>query len=112
LRDVRGTLAELAALAPDAGDDYLRVFVDAAGPVPGLAEEVRKLLPNAVHVHLAAAVNEEPVPERLLEGRDPADVYAAYFRERYRAEAAPELVGLFRELYALAGRGLVPEDGS
>jgi exonuclease SbcD len=113
LRDVRGTLAELAAFAPEAGDDYLRVWVDAPGPVPGLAEEVRKLLPNAVHVALAPSVAlEEPAPDRLLEGRDPADVYATYYREKYRAEAPLELVGLFRELYALAGRGPAPEDGS
>jgi exonuclease SbcD len=107
LRDVRGTLAELAELAPAAGDDYLRVFVDAPEPIPGLAEEVRKLLPHAVHVHLAPKAEDVAtvVPERLLEGRDPAEVYAVYHKRKHGGEPAPELLGLFRELHALASRG-------
>ena len=105
LRDVRGTFAELAAFAPEAGDDYLRVQVDAPGPVPGLAEEVRKLLPNAVHVLLSRPEEEVAAPERLLEGRDPSELYAAYYQKKHGAAPAPELLGLFRELHALAVRG-------
>ena len=105
LRDVRGTFAELAAFAPEAGDDYLRVLVDAPGPVPGLAEEVRKLLPNAVHVLLSRPEDEVAAPERLLEGRDPSELYAAYYQKKHGAAPAPELLGLFRELHALAVRG-------
>jgi exonuclease SbcD len=110
LRDVRGTLAELAAFAPDAGDDYLRVQVDAPGPVPGLAEEVRKLLPNAVHVLLSRPEEEVAAPERLLEGRDPSELYAAYYQKKHAATPAPELLNLFRELHALAARGGSAED--
>jgi DNA repair protein SbcD/Mre11 len=109
LRDLRGTLAALEeAAASIPADDYVRVFVDAAGPVPGLAEEVRKFLPNAVDVRLIEQ-GEEPAadstPERLAAGRDPADVYAAYHRAKHRADPQPELLGLFRELHHEAGRG-------
>lgn len=102
LRDVRGTLDELAALAPDCADDHLRVFVTVDRPVPGLADDVRKLLPNAVQVHLDTGPMEDEGGDRrlgrLAPGLDPAELYAGYCRRRRNAEPSPDLVALFREL--------------
>ena len=50
LRDVAGTLEELREMADGLGDAFLRVTVKAAVPVPGLAEQVKELLPNALDV--------------------------------------------------------------
>jgi exonuclease SbcD len=49
LRDLRGTLAEIEALAPTCGEDHLRVFVSIEEPVPGIADQVR--LPERRQVH-------------------------------------------------------------
>ena len=114
LRDLRGTLAELQeASASISPDEYVRVFVDAAGPVPGLADEVRKFLPNAIDVRLAEQDVEpaaESGPERLAAGRDPADVYAAYHRAKRKGEPQPDLLRLFRELHHVAARGPAGDD--
>jgi exonuclease SbcD len=50
LREVTGTLEQLKSQAVDFGDDYLRVFVEIAQPMAGLADQVRAFLPNAVQV--------------------------------------------------------------
>src|SRR5919197_6476198 len=52
LLDVEGTLDEVLAKGANLADAYLRVFVDTDGPVPGIAEQVRDALPNAVDVSL------------------------------------------------------------
>jgi DNA repair protein SbcD/Mre11 len=75
LRTVRGTYPELEAVAGEVGDAFLRVFVREA-PRPGLADDVRALLPNAVHVRIAGDL------EHAMEGDDAEHV-------RARANAAP-----------------------
>lgn len=104
LREVRGTLAELTALAPSLGDDYLRVVVTAATPIPGLAEDVRKLLPNAVQVQLEthAPAVDDTTPARADKGLGPAELYADYHQRRHGQAPSPELLALFRELYGAA----------
>jgi len=52
LLDVRGTLDQVLARADDVHDAYLRVFVSVDAPVPGIADRVREVLPNALDVHL------------------------------------------------------------
>lgn len=108
LRTVRGTLEELTVAAPTFGDDYLRVVVRAAGPAPGIASEVRKLLPNTIQVELEAREPAEVAAPaaRLGAGLDPAELYAGYHRGARGAEPAPELLALFRELMTqAAGEG-------
>ncbi|HEY2206839.1 MAG TPA: exonuclease subunit SbcD [Pseudonocardia sp.] len=51
LRTLRGTVAELAALAPTVGADYLRVWVREQARA-GLRDEVLELLPNALEVRI------------------------------------------------------------
>jgi len=106
LREVRGTLAELAALGPAVGDDHLRVIVTAAEPIPGLADEVRRILPNAVQVQLemsaAALGDDNGSTPRADRGLGPGELYSDYHRNRHGREPAPELLALFRELYGAA----------
>jgi exonuclease SbcD len=104
LRDVRGTLADLTALAPSLGDDYLRVVVTAATPIAGLAEEVRRLLPNAVQVQLEtnASRSEGATPTRTEQGLGPSELYSDFHARRHGQPPSPELLALFRELYGAA----------
>jgi exonuclease SbcD len=82
LRRVKATLDELERLAPELGDDYLRVEVSAA-PTPGLADRVREILPNAVDVVIAGRPREteERQPKRNL-GRSPHELFGEYLKER------------------------------
>jgi DNA repair protein SbcD/Mre11 len=100
LRDVEGTLAELQAMAPDVGDDFLRVRVRADGPMPGIADQVRDALPNAIDVSVAykREVPEEPAVSRLQQLR-PAELFGDFFRQKNGAPPAPELMQLFESVY-------------
>lgn len=100
LRTVRGTLADLQILAGTAGDDYLRVMVREQASI-GLADEVRRLLPNAVDVIIDA--DEERGPEARgirREGRSPHDLFVEFLDERN--ERDDRLVALFDELCEVA----------
>ncbi|HEU5160232.1 MAG TPA: exonuclease SbcCD subunit D [Streptosporangiaceae bacterium] len=85
LRTVRGSLDELAALAPDLEGVWLRVVV-AEPPRPGLAEAVRELLPDALSID---------IDERFR----PARRHAAAVRH----DRGPR--GLFRDYLAASGHG-------
>lgn len=100
LRDVHGTLAELEASASTFGDDYLRVFLRVERAVPGLADEVRKLLPNTIQVHLesGAALDAGPARDRLTPGLDRIELFARYYRTKHTVEPEEKLLALFREL--------------
>jgi DNA repair protein SbcD/Mre11 len=97
LRTLRGTLADIVAAADDAGDDHMRVILDEPAR-PGLADEVRSRLPNAVEVVLAAGdcadTPRSSDPDRLR--RTPHDLLAQYLAEHDANDA--RLVGLFDEL--------------
>ncbi len=96
LRTLRGTFADLRALAGQVGDDWLRVEVDEPARA-GLAEEVRELFPNAVQVSArpAEAAEGGPRPTRL--GRSPDELFAEYLAEQDVED--PRLLDLFRELH-------------
>lgn len=104
LRTLEGTLEELRALAPGAGDDLLRVVVTEARRA-GLAEEVRELLPNALEVRLAVSEEEQPAtPERS--GRSPHELFSAYLSETGVADERVE--HLFAQLLDEEVQGGVP----
>jgi exonuclease SbcD len=96
LRDVAGTLAALAAMGDELGDDYLRVTVE--GEVPsGVAERVREILPNAVHVQVRRPERPDSTP--APDTQSPDLLFAAFYRNQ-RGEEPPEaLQKLFLELY-------------
>jgi exonuclease SbcD len=102
LRDVAGTLDELRALLPEVGNEFLRVTVKADGPVPGLAEQVKGLLPNALEVTVDHP--REGGASTLERGKGrvelaPAQLFATYYERRHQAPPPPELQKLFDALH-------------
>ncbi|MFI6762231.1 exonuclease SbcCD subunit D [Micromonospora sp. NPDC050417] len=100
LRTVRGTLAELAELAPPEG--WLRVYVRET-PRAGLREEVQALLPRALEVRvdpelLAAASRTRAAPRA---GRSPRELFGDYLDGR--EPEADDVRDLFDELYEEVG---------
>jgi DNA repair protein SbcD/Mre11 len=99
LVDVDGGLDEVLAKGAALPDAYLRVFVATEGPVPGIAEGIRKALPNAVDVHLTY---ERTDPDRLgppLSSLEPRDQFASYFRRAHGVDQVPQdLMGAFDEV--------------
>jgi exonuclease SbcD len=97
LRDIVGSLEELQGQSQEYGDDFLRVTVKTAGPVPGIADRVREILPNALDIRIdyprsqTAARSRKQMPPEAL------------FQEFYHLQhgvAAPEaLITAFRDLY-------------
>jgi exonuclease SbcD len=97
LLDVAGTLGELRELEVDA-EAYLRVIVKCDGPTPGLADEVREVLPNALEVRLdyeRAPGEREPGELRRLSSHD---LFGRYYETRHGAPADERLMKLFDEL--------------
>jgi exonuclease SbcD len=106
LRDVSGTLEELRRMAPGLGEAHLRVRVKAPGPLPGLAAQVREILPSALDVsvdHPRLAPPREGGEMRRT-GLEPAELFRSYYRRRHQADSPPELVRLFEAIYEEARR--------
>lgn len=96
LRRVRATMERLVEVAAEAGNDYLRVEVDAV-PAPGLADRVREILPNAIDVQIAPRDRdgtESAGPGRI--GRSPRELFGEYLEER--GEDDERVRALFDEL--------------
>jgi exonuclease SbcD len=101
LRTVRGTIAELAALAelPEAGEAWLRVYVREA-PRAGLREEVQAMLPRALEVRIdPAMLPDGPAdrPRAARAGRSPAALFTEYLDQRGHSDEAT--LALFHRLY-------------
>lgn len=93
------TLDEIAALAVEVGDAYLKVFVKVDRPLPGLAEQVRELLPNAVDI-VVERTDEKPQDDgRELERLTAPELFATYYRDHHQSEPRPELLALFNRLH-------------
>ncbi|MCB9466482.1 MAG: exonuclease SbcCD subunit D C-terminal domain-containing protein [Candidatus Eisenbacteria bacterium] len=96
LRTLRGTLAALEAMVDDVGDDYLRVEVDEPYR-PGLADEVRELLPHAVDVRIKSSSTEpRPVTDLNLTQQSPEKLFAEFLAERKKSN--DDLGRVFHEL--------------
>jgi DNA repair protein SbcD/Mre11 len=90
LLDVEGTLDEVLAKGAKLGQAYLRVLVDTDGPVPGIAEQIRDALPNAVDVTLRYERQEDLREETPLSSLQPRDQFISYFRREHGVEDPPE----------------------
>ena len=98
LRDVTGTLAQLTAEAAEYGDDLLRVTVMADRPIPGVADSIRELLPNALEVRPGwSSPAQAEAPE--ISGTDPFDLFCRYYSKQTGSQPADQVAKLFRELY-------------
>ena len=98
LVDVEGTLDQVHIRAADLGDAFLRVFVDTDGPVPGIADQVRDLLPNAVDVHLRYERDEGAAAGPPLSSLKPREQFEAYVRAEHGADPDPALMAAFDEV--------------
>jgi exonuclease SbcD len=100
LRDLEGTLPDLQRVAGEVGTDFLRVRVRAEGPVPGLAEQVRELLPSALDVSVEyTRVDVEPEETGRLQQLRPAELFTDFFTRKNLAPPPPELLRLFEAVY-------------
>ena len=107
LATIRGPLAELEARAAAAAADHVRVFVEEQ-PRPGLADDVRAVVPNAVDVIVAV---DDRDPRRAHETsrpdavdrttRAPRELFGDYL-DQSGAARDPQLLALFDELHDLA----------
>lgn len=94
LRRVSGSMAALTGLADSVGDDFLLVEVQES-PRPGLADEVRDLLPNAVEVRVRAA-ESGPDERPTRGGRAPQELFHDYLADLGASNESVE--ALFDEL--------------
>jgi len=94
-------LEDVEHLAAEAGDAYLKVFLKADRPAPGLAQQVREIAPNAVQVETVREATEES--EALdfdLHRESPAEVFTAFYRREHSGNEPPaDLMALFNQLY-------------
>jgi len=104
LRDVAGTFEELRGMAVDLGDAFLRVTVRTAAPAPGLAEQVKELLPNALEVTVDHPRIKPPPPDKPRVQLEPGELFAAFYDQRNGSPPSEELLALFQALYEEAQR--------
>lgn len=97
LREVSGTLDELKAEAENFGDDLLRVIIKVDQPVPGIADAVRELLPNALEIKLDYPRAETTAPE--VSGADPEELFRRFYAHQHASDPPEEITKLFRDLY-------------
>jgi exonuclease SbcD len=101
LRTVRGTVGELAGLADQVGEDYLRVYVREPARA-GLREQVQELLPNALEVRVdpefaAPAGHPRRATESNVAERSPGELFGEFCEHRGVADERVE--ALFARLH-------------
>jgi exonuclease SbcD len=105
LRDVRGTLDDVLRRGAEAGDDYLRAFVETDGPVPGIADRIRTELPNVMDVHLVYDRRESEPSAAPVSAMHPRAQFEAYYRAEHGADADVHLLEAFDEVLELETEG-------
>ncbi len=93
------TLDEIAVLAGEVGDAYLKVFVKVDRPLPGLAEQVRELLPNAVDIVVERTDVKPEDDSRELQHLSAPELFSTYYHDTHNSEPRPELTALFNRLH-------------
>jgi DNA repair protein SbcD/Mre11 len=105
LVDVRGRLDEVLGQADQVGDAYLRVYVDTEGPVPGLADRVREVLPNAVWVEPVYERKEGAPSEAGIRTLQPREQFLHYYERAHGARPDPTIMDAFDTVYAEVAEG-------
>jgi exonuclease SbcD len=98
LRAVAGTIEEIEKSASSFGQDYLHVTVKTTGPVPGIADRIRDILPNALDVRTDYPRTVTKLDE---ERRDmaPDAMFASFYQSQHGAPATQELILAFNTLH-------------
>ena len=99
LTEVAGTLGELRASALLWLNDLLRVTLEVKTASPGLANEVRRLFPNAVEIRIRALETEPPPPPEVGARIAPADHFAQFYIATQQSQLPTELADAFGRLY-------------
>jgi DNA repair protein SbcD/Mre11 len=95
LLDVSGTLDDLFKIAETVGDAYLRVALKTEGVVPGIADRVREILPNALDVRLDYDRSDAEELEVSLRSLEPRAQFASYYRAAHGTDPADALMSAF-----------------
>lgn len=98
LLDVHGTLEQLRHHDSDPDREWLRVTLECEGPSPGLAEEIREVLPNALEVRLDYERQDEAALAAETRGLSPRELFDRYFTARHGSTPDGRLTKLFDEL--------------
>ncbi|MDQ4095421.1 MAG: exonuclease SbcCD subunit D [Actinomycetota bacterium] len=99
LREVDATVDDLARLAKEVGDAYLRVNLSVDTPTPGLADRVRDALPNALDIRLVLPEQDDDAEQKTLRGLDPREQFVAYYKAEHAADPAGELLDAFDRVH-------------
>lgn len=99
LIEVEATLDNLATLRGKYDDCYIRVNLSIDSPVPGIADRVREMLPNALDIRVVLPVAEDRPTEATLRDLDPRTQFASYYSATHNAEPTDELLGAFDHVY-------------
>ena len=103
LRDIEGTMDELADYAATTGDDcWLRVTVKLAEKDPDINRKVREILPNALIVRVDLPQAEVQDSDRPVAGAPATELYAAYYRRAHEREPEPMVLDTFGQLHEQA----------
>ncbi len=87
----------MTAQAHTFGEDFLRVTIKVDKPVPGIADTVHEILPNALEIRLDYPRLESEAIE--IAGSDPYELFSQFYQHQ-RASSPPDaLTKLFRSLY-------------
>ncbi len=95
LVQLRGTLEQVLARAPEVADAHVRVVLDEMAR-SGLNEEVREAIPGAVDVVIDRQEEGGPRERVSRAGRSPQDLFETYLESKGVDD--PSVVELFREL--------------
>lgn len=98
LRSVVGTIEELEKSASNFGEDYLHVTVKTTGPVPGIADRIREILPNALDVRTDYPRSITKVDEERRH-MAPDAMFGDFYHSQHGAPATPELISAFKTLH-------------
>ena len=90
-------------MASSLGDDFLRVTVKTDQRIPGIADQIRDLFPNALHVIQEYPHSTEPPPEPGG-NRLPAEIFSDFHQQTKGSAPLPELIAAFETLYSESTR--------
>jgi exonuclease SbcD len=99
LLDVDVSIADLERVAAEVGDAYLRVNLAVEHATPGLADQVRAALPNALDIRLTLPEREDEVERRSLRGLDPREQFVSYYEHAHRSDPPEEILVAFDRVY-------------